>query len=99
MPDAFDDLTLDEIYIAIAGYQERERKSLISRVSAVMRGLSAGFGKKHTDPFKGLLKPDEISQSPKNERHLKAVFGGGIDNGRGLADTLKAAKERWLWSE
>jgi hypothetical protein len=49
-------LTLGEINHAINAYQERERQSLISRVSAVLRGLGAAFAKKGRkfDAYEGL---------------------------------------------
>lgn len=52
-PVDFYSLTIGEISIAIEAYHERERQSLVSRVSAVIRGLST-LGKKKTDPFQGL---------------------------------------------
>jgi len=49
-------LTIGEVQIAIDAYHERERQTLISRISAVLRGVGPIFAKKgkRVDPYSGL---------------------------------------------
>lgn len=48
-PDEFWDLTLYEIQIAIAGHTEREKASIIGRITAIARAFAKG------DPLEGLI--------------------------------------------
>lgn len=49
-PDQFWDLTLYEIQVAIAGYVEREKTSIIGRITAIARAFAKG------DPLEGLTE-------------------------------------------
>lgn len=101
-PHAFYDLTLDEIMVAIEGYHERERQSLISRVNAVLRGLGAAFSKTRTDPYKGLHKETEQKTDPAQFAHAtRGIFKAapGVMPENPVAKRFREAREAAFWGE
>lgn len=103
-PLEFYEMTLGEVLIAIEGHHERERKNLISRVNAVLRGLSQ-LGKKSTDPFKGLLTPEERNGnggSGQFEKMAKRVFkpaeGNTLEQTNSAKELLKQARQNSFWA-
>lgn len=62
-PAEFYGLTLGEISVVVEGYNERERRETVSRLSAALRALGSVFGG-NREPFSGLNKgadPQPIS--------------------------------------
>lgn len=65
-------MTLGEIAVVVEGYNERERRETVSRVSAALRALGSVFGKAN-EPFRGLAKGEEprpISPQEARERRF-----------------------------
>lgn len=73
-PAEFYRLTLGEIFVAIEGYHERERQSLISRINSMMRALPPMFGKKGGDPYKGLGVKTSEAATPGSLRQAAAKW-------------------------
>jgi hypothetical protein len=97
-PWEFDDLTMGDIFLAIEAHHEREKNTLISRVNAVIRGLSQ-LGKNPTDPYKGLIEKDHKSLSSTESKHIAAVFKGAEARKTDVKAIFKKAKEAWLWRD
>jgi len=94
----FDDLTMDEIFLAVEAYNERENNTLISRINAVLRGLSQ-LNKNPSDPYKGLITREHKDLSPKESKHIAAVFKGAEAKTVSVKEVFRKAKEAWLWRD
>lgn len=71
-PEQFYRMTLGEIAVVIEGYNERERRSTISRVSAMLRAIGASFGN-DKEPYRGLTddRDESTPVSPKQVRLMR----------------------------
>lgn len=102
-------MTVGQIVTAMAAYHERENQTLISRVSAVVRGLStlgSRKGGRKADPFKGLLKRETKAQGGRPGQDMVSAFKGAAKQQAGKAkqgavDQLRAARKTaktlWFW--
>jgi len=89
---------MGDIFLAIEAHHEREKNTLISRVNAVLRGLSQ-LGKNPTDPYKGLIERGHGEISAKESKHLAAVFKGAETKTASVKDIFKKAKENWFYRD
>lgn len=89
---------MGDIFLTIEAHHEREKNTLISRINAVLRGLSQ-LGKNPSDPYKGLIERDHKSLGPKESKHIAAVFKGAESKKADVKEIFKKAKEAWLWRD
>lgn len=89
-PVDFWELTVGEILITLEAYNERERQSLINRISAILRSFS-----KRGDPYKGIIKPAEGGGSQAAAALLRKVSVKADPT----AKPIDKATLAWIWSE
>lgn len=86
-------MTLGEVIIAIEGYQERERQSLISRISSILRAFQ-----RKGDPFKGLIKHESKPEDGRTSAMaLRRLLGTGGKKPKTDDLLAKESKRKKLW--
>ena len=94
-PLRFDAMTVGEVLVCIEAYHERERQTLISRISSILRAFA-----KNGQAFKGL-----IDRGPSTREQVSA-FANTIGKAKGSEGkkpmqtrSIKELARRWFWQD